>query len=541
MLRPVNRAFIERPAMVFAAVLLWKLLLLAIFALPPPSNDSFFYDAPAVNLIVRGKFAAPPLELALPISAREAFSAYPPLYPLAMAAWMKVWGTSAVAAMWLHWLLFAASAVLVLATCRRLGLAPWAISMGGLFLLAISFHDRPDSLAHVFGLGAVYAMARWLEGRDEAGEEGETGAGGLWAWGIAAGLMLAVGTGLQIGALYFAAMWLGMALAALGRRRRLPAFPMTMSLLVPGLLVALVIFGFPRIWEGFVEHARQTPSVTGWRLPSRDQLLKLGRTLPGVLAMGALWLWMRPVAAQEPSEDRRMPTLCFKGGNAGLVFTALLIPSVLLAGASMVFFTPNGVSFAAWLQPLIVAAGLTIAARTKSTPSKSLLAITFALLALLGSIRMLGLSTWGIALARDCGYKQSIRAVREHINRLSRGAMVVSSAAYLYEAAAWDVRAIHCDWLGVAGLDQEKVDWEGLIAAKPPLILLTQFDYYRRYEPLLNRLKARPDLASVSLRDYARLSPPDANRALRRVAQHLSWAPIILEIEWSRPGEAPAK
>lgn len=527
MLDRVMRAFFERPGAVFGAILAWKLLLLVFAQLPPPSNDSFFYDAAAVNLASHGKFAAPSLGLALPISANETFSAYPPLYPLTMAAWMKLCGTSALSSMWLHWLLFAAAAGLVFATGRKLGLPAATISLGGLFLLCISFHDRPDSLANVFGLGAVFFLTCWLCHRGKASG---------FAWGAAAGVVLTLGTGLQIGALFMTVTWLGFLLGRLASERRLPYLAMAASLAIPALLIAGVIQFCPRLWAGFLEHAHQTPSVTGWRLPRVDELLKLARTLPGTLAACVIWLWLRPIRLRLPEKDAsgngRTGAL-LTGSTTTLLFTAVLLPSAMLAAASMMFFTPNGVSFAAYLQPVVVATALAIAMEKASARVTSALLAGCVLLAGVGAIRMFGLTTWGVALARDCGYHASVQIVRQQISAVPPGGLVVGSAAYLYEMSAHDIRAVHCDWLGPAGPNQETVDWEGLVTQRPRLILLTQFDYYRRYEPLLRRLQSQTGLATVSLQDHARLKPPDAIRPLRRVVQHLSWAPMVVRIDWT--------
>ena len=69
-------------------------MLLLGFALPPPSNDSFFYDGPVVNLLLHGHYVNPSLAEALPISGTQVFSAYPPLYQFTLAVWMTVFGIS---------------------------------------------------------------------------------------------------------------------------------------------------------------------------------------------------------------------------------------------------------------------------------------------------------------------------------------------------------------------------------------------------------------------------------------------------------------
>src|SRR5262245_13885911 len=107
-------------AWVFAAVFGWKILLFLLSAQPMQAKDSFFYDGAVVNLLLHGRYINPALALALPISGTEVFSAYPPLYQLILWLWMRVWGTSALAAMTLHLVLFGGYLLVALAILRRL-------------------------------------------------------------------------------------------------------------------------------------------------------------------------------------------------------------------------------------------------------------------------------------------------------------------------------------------------------------------------------------------------------------------------------------
>ncbi len=299
----------------------------------------------------------------------------------------------------------------------------------------------------------------------------------------------------------------------------------------------LVVLGFPKYWMGFLEHARQTPSLTGFRLPRIDELAKLARTLPGILAAGLVWIWIRPLKPAKPvaEPDQHQGLFSFPSPLlSNLVFTSALVPTALLAVAAMVFITPNSVSFAAYLQPLIVAGVLALAGVSLSRILKFAVASIFVGLALFGAIRMIGLATWGVACARDCGYSTSIEVVKGRLDSLPPDTTVVASAAYLYEVSRHDnVNAIHCDWLGQAGRDQDRIDWEGLINLRPSLLILTQFDYYRRYQPLLERLRSREGLARFTVHNHAGVTPPDAIPPLRRVVQHLSWAPVVVEMTWS--------
>ena len=148
------------PGITFALVLVWKVALLLFTAQPVPANDSFFYDGPVVNYLLHGKYCNPSLALVLPISGNEVFCAYPPLYQVALLGWMSLFGTSALSAMWLHLLLFAGYALVLLKILQRLKTPSVGVNLAGLFLFSITFHDRPDSLAHLFGVLVIYAVVR---------------------------------------------------------------------------------------------------------------------------------------------------------------------------------------------------------------------------------------------------------------------------------------------------------------------------------------------------------------------------------------------
>src|SRR5262245_24584249 len=117
---PVKKTVLERPELIFALVLVWKLALLLISTQPVPSNDAFFYDGPVVNFLFDGKYANPSLVEALPISGGEVFCAYPPLYQLALRGWLSIFGISALACIFFHLFLFAIYLWILSKTFRQL-------------------------------------------------------------------------------------------------------------------------------------------------------------------------------------------------------------------------------------------------------------------------------------------------------------------------------------------------------------------------------------------------------------------------------------
>lgn len=557
-----------RISMVFAGVLLWKLGLLLTGSLPPPANDSFFYDGAVVNYLRNGLYANPSIALALPISGTQVFSAYPPLYQGTLLPWMWLFGTSELSAMFFHLLLFSIYAWIAFAILTRLArwtaareelpsasaadvspagakaahsrrLAPFQFA--ALFLLAITFHDRPDSLAHVFGLAAVHSFVRFLE----------PGNGRAWSWLMVAFVVLALGTGLQIGALYWAVLWVGTIVAHLAGRARFPLLPMAATLGVPALLCTWIVTQHPLLWQGFLEHARLTPAITGLRMPRFDELLKIGRAAPGIFAIAALgllviWRKMRepkdgPFLASKASEspqhaDPAPPGVKAVLADPLLVFlVATALPALGLLAAAMFFVTPNAGSFTMYVQPVIVGAFLFWLGTHFGSVWRGRVTVALAILAGFAAIRALGLSTWGLACAVDCSRGQALVLVRDAAADMPDEGTIVLSSAYLYEASRWPGKAVHCDWLQRPGPDQLASDLEGLMSVKPRQLLLTQFDYYRRYEPLLAALRKNGAPVTCTVTNCAKLPAPDSIPPLRRVLQHISWAPVKITLEWHAP------
>ena len=510
---------------VFALVFAWKAALLLFSAQPVPANDSFFYDGPVVNYLLNGKYVNPSLALAFPISGTEVFSAYPPLYQLVLLSWMHLFGTAALSAMLLHLVLFGIYMLVLLAILNRLRTPIWCVHIAGAFLLVLTFHDRPDSLAHVFGMLAVYG---WLRSRDLPAVHRWEKNAAHWTWATVAFVLLSLGTSLQIGGIYFLWVSLGMVATTLGGNKRFPTVPMLVMVALPIMLILLVVVVFPNLWAGFMEHARQTPSLTGWRWPTLADVLKVARTVPGVIAVALLlpWLWFKQWKDSESPVD---------AAHELVVMTGLLTTMAVVV-ASLMLVTPNMVAIAAYLQPLLVAAYLAL--RASLLPGKRWVraqAGAFLLLMLLGSIRALGMTTWGLACAADVSYSSAIQRVNQELKNHSSSdkRTMVLSAAFLYEAARHkDITWIHSDWPAKAQPGKASTDLAALLDLKPDKLILTQFDYYRRYEPVIEELKTRPDLVGIEMDNTAKTPPPDSIKSLQRVVQHISWAPVIISFSW---------
>jgi hypothetical protein len=556
------------PGIVFTLVFAWKILLFCLTVQPVPANDAFFYDGPVVNFLLHGQYINPSLQLSFPISGTKVFCAYPPLYQCALLPWMFSFGISAVSAIAFHLVLFGLYMVALFYVLRRLETPTWCIHVAGLFLLLITFHDRPDSLAHLFGILAVYAWVR-------SGAGSPTGAvpSRAWSWLMATFVVLTLATSLQIGGVYLLLIWLvwifcwalEMAKARrvgargpqeagaarcrpraptrrdgrqisepptqahdLFRRERLPVLPMAATVIVPAALVALVVLAFPHLWAGFLEHARQTPSFTGLRRPLFGEFLKVFRTAPGVIAV-AIFL---PVALV--LTPALAPTSTSPAKIRGPVLTLAATPAALAVIVSCLsVLTPNMVAIAGYLQPVIVGSFLAFSTSAVAAPRwKRPLVLFFILLALIGSTRAIGMSTWGLVCAKDFGYSAAIHRVRSELDSAAPGLTVVLSSAYLYEAARHNqVRSIHSDWLHLLEKPRPS-ESQALLALKPAKLILTQFDFYRRYEPILTELKSRAPNVEFQVIQTAKIPAPDSFPSLQKVVQNISWAPIIVTFDW---------
>jgi len=515
------RRLAERPGLVFGLVFAWKLALLVFTAQPIPANDAFFYDGPVVNYLLHGEYVNPSLALVLPISGNDVYCAYPPLYQLLLLGWMSVFGTSALVAMWLHVVLLGAYMVTVLGVFQRLQTPAICINLAGLFLFSITFHDRPDTLAHLLGVLAIYCWLRFHGGGEARPETAEG-----WSWLAAAFLLLTVCTSLQIGVIYLC--WAGL-LALSGACLKRTKFPWAPTLALVGAvagLIAIVRFGFPLWWEGFQEHAKITPSLTGWRLPEVGDLLKLARTAPGIILVGTLLAML--AMRGKMSKDRLT-----KSPHASVAITGL-VAAFALIGACLVIITANTVHIANYLQPIIV--GCFLAALHngfgQGKPGKLYVAL-FVAAAGLVSVRAIGMTTWGVACNTGMGYRESVQFVRKQLDDTTRGAPVLLSSAYLYEGARHaGLRWVHADWPGKPAYSTTSWEGEALVKLKPAKLILTQFDYYRRYEDVLAHLQGQPGLVEITVHNTAVIRSPDSIKSMQRIVQHISWSPVVVKLDW---------
>ena len=514
----------KSPWLVFALIFLWKIALFLTSVQPIPANDAFFYDGAAVHHLLYGGFYNPTLAQAFPICGTKIFSAYPPLYHVPLLAWMSVFGISAKSVMALHLVLFACYLLILLAIFRRLNTPVWCINLAGGFLLVITFHDRPDSLAQVFGMLSVYAWirSRKILGGDEPGPRGNN----LWAWWMVLFELLALCTSLQIGGIFLVVILVGTAAACHFGNEKLPLAPIALLAVVPICLVAMVKFAFPLAWSGFVEHAHQTPSLTGFRIPAIPELLKIARAVPGII----LIVIFLPLSWFKQHEDFKLTS----GRRHELVLLPVLLGAAGITAASLCILTANIVAIANYLQPLVVATYLGICAEL--FPRRPWLRLQIACLSvaiLVGAIRAIGMTTWGLACAADVSYAQSNQIIDAQLAGHGEGYNVVASSAFLYDCVKHKgINFVHSDWMEKAGGDSGISDLKGLFRLKPQKMILTQFDYYRRFERVLDEARKNPDLKNVQVTNTAKTRAPDSYPSLQKILQHVSWAPVIVNLSW---------
>src|ERR1051326_3595530 len=489
------KRLLSHPGAIFAVVFAWKIVLFILSAQPVPANDSFYFDGPVVNLLLHGKYVNPSIALAMPISGTEVFSCYPPFYQLLLLPWMFVFGTSVLASIGFHLALFGCYLLTLLAIFRRLNLPGWAGFIGGLFLFGISFHDRPDTLGELLGMLAVYAWIRsWGAAAPAAAgsfaEERRTGSSSLppvaraaawtaaparWLWAMVGFVFLTFCTSLQLGVVYSLLIGMGALGAAVLGRQKFPFIPLLILFLLEVGLLALVAFGFPHLWAGLLEAGRQAPSIGGWRVPRPFELLRILRTVPGVLGVIAYLPWL--VGKHKKSVQAGCERLW-------LVTVMCLFAALGVLSGGMLYLADSVIWYASFLQPLLVGGALALTAALY--PGRRLLRIqlpVFLSLAAVSSVRAIGMTTWGLVCAADVGYPTAIERVRQEIRSCPRGQTVAFSAAYLYEAARHDeIKWVHCNWLGRAEPHRPNAMRDALVKVKPAKLILSQLDYYYFYE-----------------------------------------------------------
>jgi hypothetical protein len=207
---------------------------------------------------------------------------------------------------------------------------------------------------------------------------------------------------------------------------------------------------------------------------------------------------------------------------------------VMLATA-VTLLSPNYVAYTAFTQVLL-AAGLLALAPSLFPQRERLLRAGLLACVLLVSVRAIGMSTWGVACAWKNSYQGTQAVLQTELAPFTHSDRpVLLSSAFLYRAVEMGVKnPVHCDWYFDHATWTNNAQVAGLIRCRTPKLVLTQFDYYRGFVAPLAQLRHQPELVEIQVRDLAAVRVPDAIPSLSRVVQHISWAPVIVDLDWKK-------
>jgi len=505
---------------VTSIILVWRWLLFAFFNLPVPTNDAFFYDCPAIWWVDYGRYVVPVAAEVFPISGTEVFSAYPPLYQFTLILWLTVFGTSAQVTIAFHLFLVSLGTTLVVAICWQLRVRAVAALFAVLFTIGITFHDRPDDLAHVWGLISVLCFT--LHRRRPGGAN-------LRAL-MTAGLLACFFTAPVAGAIYFIALaCASFADTCLAGRQLIWRPFVLVAVLFWGIVLAIALLR-PLWWAGFLENASTTKTVMAPSLINVTSLLKLLRTAP-LFWIAPAWLgilYLRNRKLCEATESNHFPLAAGLAGAGAIVLATLMI----LIGS-------NNVAMLLYLQCLMAALLLEIQFRFWPERAKTAMAVLIVCILVL-SIRLIGLSTWGVLAAQAFDSSKALALVRQEVAAASTQTEPQSlaiSSAFLYAAVdtpaakSQRVRLFHSDWMVLRYPDRSFA--QSVPKTKPDKLILTQFDYYRNYTETIEAWRQKGLIKRIKVIDHASFPVPDANPNLQRVLQHISWAPVVVEVQWN--------
>ena len=513
--------FLSRSApLVFGLVLVWRVLLLVFTVQPIPSSDCFGYDGGVINYLHGGRYCNPSMSLDFPISGRDVYATYPPVYQGVLFLWMKLFGAGLVSAMVLHLVLFAISGWIALAIIRQFFPASSGGGLVAWLFFGFTFVDRPESLGYVFGLGSFWLVARQLSEP-------------AFRPGIALALLLALWLGLYtsviVGAYFFAVGFLACVVACRWEWRQNWHWfaPFFGAAALFGLVTICIIKFEPLWWAGFLENARQQPAMSlGFHVPQFIAIVKLVRTTPVfLLALAVLPLlvvrWREVV-----SQPSAWLALCI----------GIFVTGWGLLAVSVTLLSPTYVFFAAFSQ-ILLAAGLLALVEQYSPGRGRWLRAGLLACALLVSVRALGISTWGAASAWKNSYQSTQTILRQELQPyVATDQPVLLSSAFLYGAADLGVKnPVNCDWYFDHAHWTNNAQTAALERLCPPKLVLTQFDYYRSFKPLIGQLRQHPERVDIHVHNFANLPVPDAIPSLERVVQHISWAPVIVDLAWKQP------
>jgi len=277
---------------------------------------------------------------------------------------------------------------------------------------------------------------------------------------MAAFVVLAITTSLQIGGIYLLVVSLATAMACHLDGEKLPIFQCPDGAHSNGAGVggaAASAAGLGRVYGECSPN-----SFPYWvRVPHWQEIAKVVRSVPGILVVVILLpvVWFKRQRERDSEVARKHE----------VILLAALLPALGILVASLTIISANTVAISNYLQPLILAVYLAFS--VSLWPGARWLRLQMALLIpamLLVSVRIVGMTTWGVMCARDFGYTQAVQRTEAELANHPAGYKVVMSSAFLYTAAPdQDLGLIHSDWMTRAGSDSRLSDLRGLRTLKP--------------------------------------------------------------------------
>ena len=161
------KSVLRNPFCVLGIVVLWRVVLLVFTGQPIPANDAFYFDGAMGNWLRHGEYCNPSIAFVFPISGQQVFSAYPPGYQVALFFWMHLFGSSVVSAMALHVAMFAVAGWLTVLVVKKYFPAATNYALVPLLFFAFTFDDRPEGLAHIFGMLSLVLVAKSISQGDD--------------------------------------------------------------------------------------------------------------------------------------------------------------------------------------------------------------------------------------------------------------------------------------------------------------------------------------------------------------------------------------
>jgi hypothetical protein len=272
-----------------------------------------------------------------------------------------------------------------------------------------------------------------------------------------------------------------------------------------------------------MENAREQSVIkTGFHWPGLFDLFKLFRIAPVFL----LVLIGVPLLFRQ---RQQLPV----GEAWWALISGVMGMGLVLLTATMTLISPNYTGFVMFSQIILTAGWLAMAEKLFPEYKRWVRAAIFGCVVLV-SIRAAGMTTWGVVCACKNSYARTHTVLREELNPfIKTNAPVLVSSAFLYSAREFGVqRPIHSDWYFDHAVWINDAEFNALVRIKPAKLVLTQFDYYRAFVPVLARLRQSSELVTIRVRDLAAVRTPDSIPSLQRVVQHISWAPVIVDLDW---------